>query len=60
LKFVKDIAPYEKNGRPDYARFNVDIGDKVYKLRASNAAEGQKWVDGLNLWRDYFLLNHMA
>jgi len=57
---VKDIAPYEKSGRPDYSRFNVDIGEKVYKFKAVNEAEGQKWIDGLNAWKDYFLMNMMV
>jgi hypothetical protein len=47
---------YEKNGKPDSSRFNIDMGDKVYKFRAPSAEEGQKWIDNLNAWRDYFLL----
>ncbi len=60
MKFVKDIAPYEKNGKPDYSRFNIDIGEKVYKFKAVNETEGQKWIDGLNAWKDYFLMNMMV
>lgn len=60
LKFVKDITPYEKSGKPDYSRFNVDVGEKVYKFKAVNETEGQKWIDGLNAWKDYFLMNMMV
>lgn len=56
LKFVKDIMAYEKSGKPDSSRFNIDMGDKVYKFRAPSAEEGQRWMDSLNAWRDYFLL----
>lgn len=58
LKLAKEVTPYEKNGKPDYSRFNVDAGDsKAFKFRAKDNAEGQRWVDGLNAWRDHFLLN---
>jgi hypothetical protein len=57
LKMVRDITAYEKNGKMDYTRLNIDVGDKVYKWRARNEAEGQMWLDGLNSWRDYFLLH---
>lgn len=57
LKSVKGISAYEKGGKTDYTRFNVDYQDKVYKFRATTDAEGKKWVDGLNEWKDYFLLN---
>jgi hypothetical protein len=58
LKLVKDITFYEKNGKPDYSRFNLDAGDgKVFKFRALSESEGQRWIEGLNAWRDYFLLN---
>jgi hypothetical protein len=56
---VKDVVPYEKGtkGQVDYSRFNVDGGDKVYKFRAPNEQEGQRWIEGLNAWREYFLMN---
>jgi hypothetical protein len=57
LRVVKDIAAYEKNGRVDSSRFNIDLGDKVFKFKATSEAEGQRWVEGLHAWRDYFLLN---
>jgi hypothetical protein len=58
LKVVKDITPYEKGGKEDFTRFNVDVdGDKMYKFKVNSQAEGQRWVEGLNEWRDYFLMN---
>jgi hypothetical protein len=57
LKVVRDITPYEKSGAVDYSRFNVDLEEKVYKFKVNSQTEGQKWVDGLNEWRDYFLMN---
>eukprot|EP01038_Epipyxis_sp_PR26KG_P013392 gene13392-17956_t len=62
LRFVQEISSYDKSNRgssssADNSRFNIDTGDKVFKFKASNDNEGQKWVDGLNQWREYFLLN---
>lgn len=57
LKVVKDITPYEKGGKEDYTRFNVDLEDKMYKFKVNSQGEGKRWVDGLNEWRDYFLMN---
>lgn len=57
LKLAKDIFPYNKDGKSDYTRFNIDIGDRVFKFKANTETEGQRWVEGLNEWKDYFLLN---
>lgn len=59
LKVVGDILPHSgKKGQQDYSRFDVDDGDgRTFKFRAANEGEGRRWVDGLNEWRDYFLLN---
>lgn len=57
LLLLQDVTVYEKNGKQDLSRFNIDLGDKVYKFRASSEADGRRWVDGLNAWRDFFLLN---
>ena len=54
---MKDVGPYEKGGVKDYTRFNIDIGEKVFKFRVGSAAEGEKWVSGLQQWQDHFLLN---
>jgi hypothetical protein len=54
---VKEISGYSKGGKTDYSRINVDMGDRVFKFKASSDAEGQLWVHGLNEWKDYFLLN---
>ena len=57
LKLVKDITPYDKAGKEDFTRFNVDLEDKMYKFKVNSQAEGRKWVEGLNEWRDHFLMN---
>mmetsp|Transcript_6631 Transcript_6631/g.11152 ORF Transcript_6631/g.11152 Transcript_6631/m.11152 type:complete len:947 (+) Transcript_6631:145-2985(+) len=58
LKLVTDISVYhDRNGADDYTRFNIDLGDKVFKFKVNSAFEGKKWVNGLNEWRDYFLMN---
>lgn len=56
LKLIRDITPYLRDGTEDYSRFNIDSGEKVYKFKATNADEGKKWIDGLNDWHDYFLM----
>jgi hypothetical protein len=58
LLAVVDVVAYCKQGKTDLARFNIDMGEgKVYKFRASSASEGEAWVNSINEWKDYFLLN---
>lgn len=58
LRAIADIGPYDKGNSPDYSRFNVDDGQgKVFKFRAASDAEGKRWIDGLNDWKDFFLMN---
>lgn len=62
LRLATDISSYEKGGtKSDPARFNIDMGDgsKVYKFRATSAAEGERWIQRLNDWREYFLLHSL-
>ena len=44
----------------DFQRFNIDMGDahgnKVYKFKAANKKEGEKWLNTLREWREYGLL----
>jgi hypothetical protein len=55
---ILPCAAWEFTGQEDYTRFSVDVeGDKVYKFKVNSEAEGRRWVDGLNEWRDYFLMN---
>eukprot|EP00595_Chromulina_sp_UTEXLB2642_P000739 CAMPEP_0196763202 /NCGR_PEP_ID=MMETSP1095-20130614/3632_1 /TAXON_ID=96789 ORGANISM="Chromulina nebulosa, Strain UTEXLB2642" /NCGR_SAMPLE_ID=MMETSP1095 /ASSEMBLY_ACC=CAM_ASM_000446 /LENGTH=748 /DNA_ID=CAMNT_0042115913 /DNA_START=674 /DNA_END=2920 /DNA_ORIENTATION=+ len=58
LRMVVSINSYEKSGKDDPTRFNIDLGDKnkVYKFKASSRSEGERWIKTLNEWRDYFLL----
>lgn len=60
MLLIADVTPYAtKGGKADSSRFNVDMGDgnKMYKFKASSDAEGDKWIKGLNDWKDYLLLN---
>ena len=60
LKLIRDVTPLIVDGREDYSRFNVDCGDKVYKFKAKSKEDGTKWINGLNDWHDYFLMNMTA
>lgn len=42
LTLVVDVVAYEKDGKKDLTRFNVDSGDKQYKMKAISAAEGER------------------
>jgi hypothetical protein len=53
-----DIRPYDKKGKLDMSRFNINMGEKVYKFRAPSQQEGERWVNGLNDWREYFLMKY--
>ena len=33
-----------QDGKSDPSRFNIDLGDRVYKMRASSIEEGEKYV----------------
>jgi len=55
MQFV--CSPIFTAGQVDFSRFNIDLEDKVYKFKVNSQPEGQRWVDGLNEWRDHFLMN---
>ena len=72
LLMVVDINVYDKgkdNERSstasaslvgsDSCRFNIDMGDgtKNYKFKCETPVECEKWMSGLNEWRDWCLLN---
>ena len=70
LLLIADIVPYDKNKdsdrasttaptSTDLARFNIDMGDggKVFKFKASSPVEAQRWMDELNEWKSYCLMN---
>jgi hypothetical protein len=56
LTLITDVYEYTKGDKPDPRRFNIDTGDREYKLRAPDAASAAHWIKQLNLWRDYALL----
>jgi hypothetical protein len=37
-------------------KFSLDAGDKVYKFKAVSATDCERWVHGLNEWKDSFLM----
>ena len=41
----------------DPSRFDIDCGDKTIRMKAPSAEQAQKWIDGLNEWQEYLLLN---
>ena len=55
LREVVEISAYEKGGKPDNSRFNIDMGEKIYKFKADSEEEGEKWILALTEWREYFL-----
>lgn len=56
LRMIVDVAAPEKDGKVDAVRFNIDMGDKVYKIRAPSTTEGERWIVLLNMWREYIIL----
>lgn len=57
LKVISDVAVAEKESKTDAARFNIDTGDRVWKLRANSTSEGERWINALNSWREHALLS---
>jgi hypothetical protein len=38
---ANEVLPHEKNGKIDYSRINIDVGDhKIFKFKAANDNEG--------------------
>ncbi len=63
LLLISDITLYkDDSGKVDNTRFNVDMGEgaKDFKFKAANMMEAERWVAGLNAWREYALLNMTA
>jgi hypothetical protein len=57
LKMISEVSVAEKDSKTDASRFNIDTGDRVMKLRASSTAEGARWIEELNAWREHALLS---
>ncbi len=55
LREVSDISHYQKGEIIDKSRFNIAVGEKMFKFKASTAEEGERWVQLLQRWREYFL-----
>jgi hypothetical protein len=57
LKMISEVSVAEKDNKTDASRFNIDTGDRLMKLRAASTAEGVRWIDELNAWREHALLS---
>ena len=60
LLLIADVVAYkDDSGKVDGCRFNIDMGGgaKNYKFKASSPMEAERWIAGLNAWREYCLLN---
>ena len=54
---IQSVETYNKRGG-DRKRFNVStISDETFKFQCASAAEGDGWVNSLNDWKDYALMN---
>lgn len=54
---ISEVSVAEKEAKTDAARFNIDSGDRILKLRATSTAEGVRWINELNAWREHALLS---
>ena len=54
------IEYYTNKGKTDHKRFSVNDPNtgKPIKFRVQSDLDGKKWVEGLNGWKDYFLMNY--
>jgi len=44
-------------GASESVRFNItSLGNRNYKFKASTTTEADRWIRGLNLWKDYFVM----
>eukprot|EP00602_Paraphysomonas_sp_CaronLab_P001506 CAMPEP_0185028822 /NCGR_PEP_ID=MMETSP1103-20130426/14844_1 /TAXON_ID=36769 /ORGANISM="Paraphysomonas bandaiensis, Strain Caron Lab Isolate" /LENGTH=700 /DNA_ID=CAMNT_0027563365 /DNA_START=809 /DNA_END=2911 /DNA_ORIENTATION=+ len=57
LKQILSVDIPNEGGSIDSSRFNIETQERNYKLKAISHEDGLRWVDGLNEWRDYTLLN---
>lgn len=70
---VKDEAPvasinllesgkvqlYIETGAAESVRFNItSLGSRDYKFKASSNTEAERWISGLNSWKDYFVMQY--
>ena len=60
LAAINEVATFMKEDKSDPTRFNISSSgiDKVYKLKASDIDDRKMWVEGLNAWREFFILRY--
>jgi hypothetical protein len=56
MKMIVSLSYYEKNGKYDHSRFNINAGAKTYKFKAVNESEGERWVKGIEKWKEWFVM----
>jgi hypothetical protein len=55
LRLVMSIKlhSHSRSGGKDATRIDVDLADRTFKLRCTDAEEAQGWLDALLEWRDH-------
>ena len=56
LKMMVSLSYYEKNGKYDHSRFNINTGAKTFKFKAVSESEGERWVKGIEKWKEWFVM----
>lgn len=57
LRQIVSVGLNAKAGKDEFGRFDIDVGDRTYRLKAKSKTEAEGWVSALDSWRDYALLN---
>ena len=61
LRLASEVVPYVRNENgqmvSDFCRFNLEVNGIVHKFKAPSEKIGRNWIDGLNEWKDYLLIN---
>jgi len=60
LPSLSDVEYYTHNGKTDYKRFGLTdpVSGKPSKFRVQSDLDGKKWVEGLEAWKDWCLMNY--
>ena len=54
LKLIQ-VTP-DKTGKGDATRFTRDVGSKSFHFKAASKADAEKWINGLEEWKEWFLM----
>ena len=63
LVTIAEVSSFNKETKMDNTRFSIYMPksveeEKVVKLKASTVEEQRMWVNGLNAWREYFIMQY--